>query len=338
MQNEEEQRTIKEKKSSIIKINAEPKSSIAVPKTAKEFFSLLKKEKDKGLLKQFFEGADKKEIDKVLDRVEKDFISKIRDEKSNRVLKEDEINTIVEIIAEINIKKLKDDNGKEIKIRKRFLKISPTFNFGLFTENPFIEMSDVVEAEKEANEMLLSRMLLKAGQDGSISLALRVLLRGVDVKRSDVDGRIFLHWTASGFHLDMLRFFLKSKAFDIIKDTLYMLNDEGETILGSVVDSYVSDDEEEKKKESAIKLLQEIGINPLIGNIKYSDYIKDYKQKWINALERSNNLKELKENLKKEGINTTEELLVLSFTQADSNFASILAENCSPLLSYFLAS
>ncbi len=190
--------------------------------------------------------------------------------------------------------------------------------------------------DKPAGDEEANKMLLKAGQMGSISVALKALLDGANINTRDDDKKTFLHKCATNLHLHMLKFFFENReSFDLVKNILYLLDGYEKSVFGEAIDAPTSF-EEEKKKELTIKLFEEIGINPFVGKIEArKSYLKDdleyYKQKWLNALENSTTIEELKENLKKEGINPKDELLELSLEHLD--MFSLLAENCSPLLS-----
>ncbi len=182
------------------------------------------------------------------------------------------------------------------------------------------------KGDREANELLL-----KAGQNGNISLLLKALMKGASIYGIwGNDGKTFFHTAVSNLNLKIIKFIFENKEmFEIFKPLFYFFDYHKRTMLTLSLE--ISSIEKDARKIT--DYLVKIGFNPLIGKVLSIGEVRlhtYYKQKWLNALQNSTTIEELKENLKKEEINPKEELLELSLKHPD--MLSVLAEDCDSLL------
>ncbi len=226
-----------------------------------------------------------------------DYQGSVADEKVKRLLRAiDRMNLEDEDI--LNLKKL---------IKKK-----------LFSEIIRINKQRLEDNSNGSNEANIT--LIFAGQSGSITLFLKSLVHGANPNAKDDENKTVLHSAAHYNQIHLIRFFFETgEFFELFKQILYSLDNEKRTLFGSSFASIYGTD--------VRSYLMGMGFNPFIGEVYDLD---EYKQKWLYTLENSTTIKELKANLKKQGINPKEELLELSLKHPD--MIQIFAENCSSLL------
>ncbi len=241
-----------------------------------------------------FAPDPEKKVKSLLRKLER---LKLTDEEFNSLDKELK-ELFVKKIMEINESKLKQNPQGNEKANKKLLESGEKGSI-VGVLHSLLKGADINVKDKNGSTILHPKPLENRLNIIKFLAKDKYLRDKIDWNAKDNNGNTILHKAALWGHLHIIKFFFESKDnFELIKDSVYAVNKKGYTIL------HIADTIPHRASGKIKTYLLNIGYYPLIGKVeKKVKGLKEYKQRWINALEKSNNLEELKGNLKKEGIN-----------------------------------